>query len=222
VQLAAFNFETCALLETGFIRCWGSNSFGQLGYGNILNIGDDETPAWAGNIEIGAKAIQVVVGQPHVCAVLEGGNVRCWGAGQWGALGYGNTKSIGDDEAPASAGDVDVGGKVVRMGAGAPHTCAVLEGGALRCWGSSGSGQLGYPGLKMVGDTGPPSAAGDVDVGGPVVQVGGGRYFTCALLVGGRVRCWGTPALGRLGYGYLGGPIGDDETPASKGDVPVF
>jgi hypothetical protein len=32
--------------------------------------------------------------------------VRCWGRASTGALGYGNIFDIGDDETPASAGDV--------------------------------------------------------------------------------------------------------------------
>ncbi len=55
--------------------------------------------------------------------------MRCWGSGVFGRLGYGNLKAIGDDETPASAGDVDVGGKVIQIAAGDAHTCALLEGG---------------------------------------------------------------------------------------------
>ena len=43
-----------------------------------------------------------------MCALLTSGSLRCWGAGYVGQLGYGNTKFIGDDETPASAGDVPV------------------------------------------------------------------------------------------------------------------
>jgi hypothetical protein len=32
--------------------------------------------------------------------------VRCWGQGQYGALGYPGVNNVGDDEAPAEAGDV--------------------------------------------------------------------------------------------------------------------
>ena len=42
------------------------------------------------------------------CVVLDTGKIRCWGVGMYGALGYGNTENIGDDEPPASAGDVPI------------------------------------------------------------------------------------------------------------------
>jgi hypothetical protein len=43
-----------------------------------------------------------------MCALLEDGGVRCWGWAEWGELGYGSTRAIGDDEDPASAGDVPI------------------------------------------------------------------------------------------------------------------
>jgi alpha-tubulin suppressor-like RCC1 family protein len=52
VQIAAGGDHTCALLDTGAVRCWGRGNFGQLGYGNLNNIGDDETPASAGDIVV--------------------------------------------------------------------------------------------------------------------------------------------------------------------------
>ena len=36
-------FHSCVLLDTGGVRCWGHNVFGQLGYASTENnIGDDE------------------------------------------------------------------------------------------------------------------------------------------------------------------------------------
>jgi alpha-tubulin suppressor-like RCC1 family protein len=222
VEIAVGGANTCARLESGAIRCWGPNLYGQLGYGNTKNIGDDETPAWAGNVDVGGPVAQVSFGTQFACAILVGGSLRCWGTSPNGQLGYGNIKAIGDDEAPSTAGDVNVGAKVLRVNAGDYHTCAIVEGNALRCWGRNDLGQLGYGHTRDIGDDEVPATAGDVNVGGPVVQVEVGGATTCALLVGGHVRCWGGDVGGALGYGRpLGGPIGDDETPATAGDVPV-
>jgi alpha-tubulin suppressor-like RCC1 family protein len=213
--------RTCALLRSGAVRCWGSGAFGGLGYGSTENVGDDETPADAGDVPLGARAVRLAVGSLHSCALLSSGTVRCWGIGADGELGYGNTENIGDDETPASAGDVDVGGAVVEIVAGGGHTCALLETGKVRCWGLGTSGQLGYADTKNVGDDETPAAAGDVDVGGPVVHLTAGTNHTCALLDSGGVRCWGSGGSGRLGYGNTRN-VGDDELPASAGDVEVF
>ncbi len=164
VQIAAGDSHTCALLNTGAIRCWGFGNYGRLGYGNTNKIGDNETPASAGDVTVGGKVTQIDTGPDHTCVLLDTGAVRCWGAGSGGQLGYGNTNNIGDDETPASAGDVNVGGKVTQTVAGQAHSCALLDTGAVRCWGAGGYGALGYSNKNDIGDNETPASAGDVPV----------------------------------------------------------
>ena len=83
-------------------------SCASLGYGNLDYVGDDETPPSAGDVDVGGTVVQVSAAERHTCVVLEGGTVRCWGDAGGGKLGYGNENDIGDDETPASAGDVPV------------------------------------------------------------------------------------------------------------------
>jgi alpha-tubulin suppressor-like RCC1 family protein len=221
VRIATGATHSCALLDTGAVRCWGRNNRGQLGYGNDNTIGDDETPASAGDVNIGGVAIGITAGANHTCALLESGAVRCWGNNYYGQLGYGNTEDIGDDEQPFTAGDVDVGGMVAAVVAGGDQSCVLLNTGAMRCWGRNIFGQLGIGHTRDIGDDELPSSAGDVDLGGTAVQVSVGQYHTCALLETGAIRCWGGNWQGQLGYGITSF-VGDDEAPAALGDVPVF
>lgn len=213
---AAGESHTCALFDDGGVRCWGWGAHGQLGYGNLDDIGDDETPASVGDVDVGGAAIQLAAGSLHTCALLEGGAVRCWGC-SYGAFA-GSLECAGDDEAPAATGDAEIGGAVVQLVAGNNHSCALLDGGAVRCWGVGRSGALGYGDVEDVGDDETPASMGDVEVGGPVVHLAAGHSHTCAILEGGAVRCWGYNYAGQLGYGNTD-PVGDDETPASAGDV---
>ena len=120
----------------------------------------------------GAAVTQIATGDEHTCALLVTGNLRCWGRDQ--LHGYPDANAaFGDDETPASAyvslpngGNVDVGGAVTQIAAGNGHTCALLDTGAVRCWGWSDSGQVGYGNLSNIGDNETPASAGDVDVGG--------------------------------------------------------
>ena len=220
VQVSAGLVSTCALLTDGSVLCWGGGLWGTLGYGNTASIGDDELPIAAGDVSLGATALAVTSGRFHACAVLEGGMVRCWGDNPYGQLGLGHTETIGDDEVPSSAPVVDVGGTVVEISAGNHHTCARLDDGAVRCWGASAWGLLGYGNAEFIGDDESPTDAGDVQLGGVAVQLASAQSHTCALLEDGTVRCWGQGLLGRLGYGNTAN-IGDDETPASAGPVPL-
>jgi hypothetical protein len=210
--------HTCLLLESGAVRCWGHNQAGQLGYGHTQDIGDDERPDAAGYVDAGGTVVQLTAGLQHTCALLRGGAVRCWGLNNAGQLGYGHTDTIGDDELPSTVGTVQVGGTVVQLAAGLRHTCALLDSGAVRCWGRNNVGQLGYGHTDTIGDDELPSTAGDVDVGGVAVQIAAGGHHTCALLDSGAIRCWGRNYEGQLGYGHTR-PIGDDELPSTAGDV---
>ena len=211
-QIAVGDFHACALLTTDNVRCWGDGTSGRLGYGNTTAIGDTETPASAGDVDVGGPVVKIAAGAQHTCAILRTGAVRCWGAGADGRLGYGNMSSVGDNEHPVTAGDVDLGGTAIQIAAAGRHTCALLDTGAVRCWGSALQGRLGYANPADIGDDEAPRAAGDVDVGGRVTQLATGSAHTCAI-VAGNVRCWGAASHGRLGYGGASIVIGDDEAP---------
>ena len=157
-------------------------------------------------------------GTAHTCAVA-GGFVRCWGFGTLGRLGYADSESIGDDELPSDAGNVDVGGAVVEIGAGDAHTCVRLGNGTIRCWGAAGSGQLGTGTTNTVGDTETPASIDNIAVGGTASALAVGSQHTC-VITGEGVRCWGHAGTGQLGYGNLNN-IGDTEAPNSVGTVMI-
>jgi Regulator of chromosome condensation (RCC1) repeat len=219
VDIDAGDDHTCALLEGGSVRCWGEGTLGRLGYGNTIKVGDNELPSARGPVDLGGAAVQIAAGGTHTCAVLDTGEVRCWGFGLYGQLGYGNTLNVGDNPGrlPSAAGDVPVGAPVAELVLGDNHSCVRLESRAVRCWGRGDKGELGYGSIDNLGDDEILSLS-DVDLGEPTVHLATGATHNCALLEGGAVRCWGNGGDGRLGYGNVT-VIGDDETPQSAGNV---
>jgi cysteine-rich repeat protein len=212
---------TCAWIEGGRVRCWGNNNQGQLGYGNTDLVGDDETPADAGDVELPGPVLNVSSGDVHSCAMLESGTqFLCWGGGGQGQLGYGNTQNIGDDEFPSAIGPVDIGADVELITIGGSHSCAITVSGTVRCWGSGGGGALGYGNPNNIGDNELPSAAGNVMIGAAIDGVSAGIGHTCAIQSNGALRCWGQGFNGQLGYGNTN-TIGDDETPSAAAGAPL-
>jgi hypothetical protein len=134
-------------------------------------------------IESWAPVASLAAGYDHACAVDHRGRVRCWGTDGEGALGVQGATHV---DAFAPGRDVEVGGKVKTLAAGVGVTCALLESGAMRCWGNNASGELGTRHRRSVA-----TPEGDVDVGGRVVEVALGATFACARLDSGAVRCWG-------------------------------
>ena len=75
-------------------------------------------------------------GYQHTCAILDGGGVKCWGAGYYGQLGYDSTDHKGNAAGEmAGLGTVNLGASAIAIAAGAHHTCATLVGGGIKCWG---------------------------------------------------------------------------------------
>ena len=215
-DIVAGGNHTCVITNNDKVRCWGLNNSGQLGYGNTEWIGDNEYPYNAGDVDVGGPVAQLAAGSDHTCALLQNGNMKCWGYNYYGQLGYGTNGHYASLVSPGL--DVNTGGKVLQMSAGAAHTCALLSSGSIKCWGLNNYGQLGYNGG---GNLSTPSASAMNLSGFTAYRVSAGLNHTCALLSSGAARCWGLNNYGQLGYGHVN-PIGDNELPANSGDISVM
>ncbi|WP_052555609.1 DUF4215 domain-containing protein [Enhygromyxa salina] len=211
--------HSCALIDGGAIVCWGRGEFGQLGYGNDNNVGDDELPSDVGPVALPSPVIKLDLGGQHSCAILQDGGLRCWGLNDRGQLGNGTINNIGDDESLANLPPVSVP-PAIDIEAGERHTCARVGNGEVRCWGLNEQGQLGYGNTN---DPVPEMLLPGVAVSlGPVTsKLALGYWHSCVNFVDGGVRCWGRNGLGQLGQGHLE-HIGDNELPSSTELVQII
>ena len=216
--VAAGSNHTCALLSGGAVRCWGDNTSGQLGLGNTVTIGDNESPTTNVNLG-GAVATAVAAGGVDTCALLATGAVRCWGNNAYGQVGIGNTNNIGDNENPTT--DVNLGVKATAISVGAYFACAILVGGAIRCWGNNNAGQLGIGNTNNIGDNEDPTV--NINLGGATATaLSSADNHSCAVLIGGVVRCWGYGPSGQLGVqnlSYFDQSIGNNEDPTENVNI---
>lgn len=230
VRLAIGPYHGCAIVASGGLRCWGRNDTGQLGLGTNANIGDNEHPADVGEVQIvpisappGTTLLDIGAGLNHSCALLSTGEVLCWGAGNSGQLGQGNGQIWGDqnNETPSVLPPIKLGGTAVALAVGYMHSCALLDGGAVRCWGTNDAGQLGTGDELPIGLSDTPADHDPVELGAPAIAISAGGAHTCALLEDQHLMCWGSNEFGQLGYGHTHG-IGDDEIPIVAGFVQVL
>lgn len=182
--------HTCALLATGAVECWGSNEFGQLGVGTELDF--RTTPVPVSGLESGVRAIAAggALHHAHTCALLDRGGVKCWGDNLFGQLGDGT--HVERTRPVAVSG---LSNEVTAIAAGDGHTCALLSGGTVKCWGWNDEGQLGDG--TAIDRSRPVTVRGLSGV--TAVAAGGGH--TCALLSSGAIKCWGLNGYGQLGDG---------------------
>lgn len=203
VEIAAGYSHTCARLEDGAVRCWGENTYGQLGYGHTDPVGDAPGQMPPPDVQLGGPAVALSAGLRHTCAVLATGEVRCWGWNYYGQLGLGHTEDIGDEPGEMPPPPAPIGEDIESISSGWHFNCITRAGGEVRCWGSDFDGSLGDADgiVDSRGDEPGELPTPPVLVGAPVAQLSGGHSTVCTLLMDGAVRCWGNGEYGALGAG---------------------
>jgi len=217
--------HSCGRYTTGAIKCWGDNARGQLGYGTAIGTNGSLTlePAALPPVPIttasGVTIAQVAAGNAHTCAVLSDGTLKCWGDGQFGALGFGQDQNIGDDEVPSSAPLIDLGvpsATILDVKVNGATCVLYVAAGhrGLKCFGLNTNGSLGQETDLL--RSGPAADVPAIELGGDVHSFALGAAFGCAVLRNGQIRCWGQNTYGQLGIGSTE-HVGDenDEMPPS-------
>jgi PKD repeat protein len=183
------DMTACAVDVDGKAWCWGPNSHGQLGTGDVAP-GYVPRSAAAG---YAFKKISVSTGGAYSCGITTVGQAYCWGNQEGGRLGDGTMAPAGQ----YVTGPVPVAGghTFTDIAAGGDHACGIATGGAAYCWGHNERGQHG---------------TGDFANSAVPVAVAGGLSFTsitthqmvtCGITADGAGYCWGNGAAGNLGSG---------------------
>lgn len=194
--IAAGGDHTCALLTTGAVKCWGTNTYGQLGDSSTAS---SSTPVDVTGLSSGVAA--VTAGNTFSCALLSSGAVKCWGANGAGQLG---DNTVQTRTAPVDVKDsVGTGllNGVTAISAGLIHTCALFTNGTVQCWGRNVDSQLGINDPSVTSTKLPVNVVGLPASPVVVVAITSGNNHTCALLSSGAAVCWGNNIFGQLGTG---------------------
>jgi len=199
VAIAAGKYHSCALLNTGGLKCWGYNPAGQLGDGTNTA---SSTPVSVSGLSSGVA--KIAAGGETTCAVLSTGEARCWGMNTNGTLG--NSTASPNQNVPQIVTGMST---AVEISVGTSHACAVLSTGGVQCWGYNDKGQVGGSGNK----TSPTTVTG---LSGSASKIAAGDKHTCAVLRTGGVQCWGWNNVGQLGNSTNN----DSSSPVSVTGIP--
>lgn len=197
VAAASGSDHTCVITASGGVKCWGDDSVGQLGTGVPYTDNRKHESAKPVDVkDLSANVLSISVGDVSSCALLADRSVKCWGQnGCW--IGDGNDHLGGDTATPPSATAVDTGLKdITQVSVGHEHACALTTAGTVKCWGTNTWGQIGI-GDERARVTVPTDVPGLTDV----TSISAGFRTTCARLMSGAVKCWGTREYGSIGDG---------------------
>jgi len=174
VSLAANGGHTCAVLDDASVKCWGLNTWGQVGRLNGNDIPADRSVCVPGNDCVGDQAnelgdvlnaaipggvARLSAAFRHNCALLNNGQTKCWGSNEQAQMGLeditGNKVRIGDQPGEIAnlvATQLQPGAVVQELTAGGFHTCVWTTDAKFYCWGDNSQGQLGLNSTDNKGD----------------------------------------------------------------------
>ncbi len=204
-KLAAGWYHVCALLDNSTIKCWGNNTYGQLGDTTTTQRTD---PSTLSAISFGAKTPNNVWAFGYSsCAGFTDNTTVCWGYNSSGQLGQGNTTSPVTSP-PGTMMNLGATRYATKISGGVDFACALLDDSTVKCWGLNTNGEVGdgtttqrtSPVAVTLGTTAIDIAAG---VGGGTGSAPTAPYsgHACAVLTGNTIKCWGYNVANQLGDG---------------------
>ena len=191
--------NTCVIGLSGGVRCRGDNESGQLGNGTFM---ESITPVQVMSLT-GIEEMDVSAGGEFVCARTID-TVYCWGSNSANQFGDATTHEVcglAADSYDCSSTPVEAGidgSMVEQIALGEAHMCARLSDGTVSCWGANYAGQTGTDtsGADVATPTPVPGVTG-------AIEIVAGPQHTCAISVGGEMKCWGRNDEGQLGDGSI-------------------
>ena len=175
----------CALAEGGDVYCWGSTFYG---IGSSV-VEESNVPVQV-EAPDGVRFTAVDAGFFHGCALAEGGDVYCWGAGDYGLLGTGNEAA---SPIPARA-EAPAGVTFADIRTWSDGSCALATDGGVYCWGGNSSGGIGNGEVENA--LVPTRVL--LPAGATAASLGGGAFHNCAITTTHEMYCWGWNILGQI------------------------
>lgn len=142
-SISAYSSSTCFVSAARSADCVGLNQYGQLGSAANNGSGNPNPSPISAPLG-GAPVVQIAAMSGATCALTEAGDVWCYGDNYDGQLGN-LTDMLANVPHPTPAKVVGLPAPAIAIGNGINSMCAVLNTGAVFCWGNNGSGELAQP-----------------------------------------------------------------------------
>ncbi|WP_157465724.1 RCC1 domain-containing protein [Cellulomonas sp. Leaf395] len=198
IQSLTTEFQnTCAVIATGPMYCWGANTQGQLGPPAAAAV---MAPRALPRGASGTGPITFAsMGRFHLC-FLSGGAAYCSGLRAAGALGDNSQTDFADEPVAVDTAGVLAGVTLTQVVTGDQFSCALSAAGRAYCWGQNSNGQLGN---NLTANSLVPVAVdmSQLPAGVTFTQIDAGTTHVCARGSDAKVYCWGSGTSGEQATG---------------------
>jgi alpha-tubulin suppressor-like RCC1 family protein len=210
LKMALGEKHTCALLSDNTVKCFGDNTYGQLGVENTTSLYQALSAIDLGTTD---QIVDIKAMRNTTCVQFAVDGIKCFGKNDMAQAGTETNTQLDIGDATSEMGTNLIAvkvptDKIEKFEVGANHACVLTTDDHLYCWGDNYYGQLG----RNSDDTFIGDNPGEVAVDVVTLEINNieditlGQNHTCArynYATGTNVRCWGANAQGQLGLGRV-------------------
>jgi alpha-tubulin suppressor-like RCC1 family protein len=189
--LSAGSRHTCFIKPGGQLYCWGANSYGQVGTGNM----DPANAPFA--VPSISTAVQVAAGDGHTCVLKVDNTMWCWGQDDNGQCGQGVKGTVRLTPVLVQGLPAKT---ITQIQAGIYNTYVLMSDGSIYAWGTNIAGNLGVGTTPAFSYT--PVLVSQNNLS-KAVLIASAYTHVCAVNWTGDLYCWGAGSHGEIGNGGI-------------------
>jgi len=198
----------CAILDDGSVSCWGRNNKGQLGDSTNNNRNSPVTV----DLGVNKTAVSISSSNDFTCALLNTGEISCWGDNSYGILADGTTTN---SNFPIIVNH-SVDERAVSIATPGYSVCAIFSNGNISCWGQS------YTVFSSNGEVSDGSISIILPANRTAISLDGIGSHVCTILDNNSVNCWGVNTYGQLGNGECSSVISSSGCTGTNTNSPQY
>jgi alpha-tubulin suppressor-like RCC1 family protein len=196
-------FHSSLITSEARIFMWGSNDYGQLGDGTLINRYTPKDITSEFNLNSGETIIYSSLGGLHSSLLTSEGRIFMWGRNELGQIGDGTITNRSIPKDITSQFNLNAGENITSISLGANHSSAMTSEGRIFMWGRNEYGQIGDGTITNRSIPKDITSQFNLNAGENITSISLGASHSSAITSEGRIFMWGSSDYGQIGDGTI-------------------